>query len=177
MRQVKFSLASGKPRLWFRCMLGLTEDCKKDQTISCSKDWTMLVPLAQTEPLYQELLASHKSYEAVHDYFRDRYRVGGNSVTNTPKRVSIGWHRLRANVACLIDWLKIAYRCGWLGSAPSKKRHEGKRRFKWQGEREVARLADSRAYSGLSGAYGPAAVKLGFLQEKPPSDRPPPTLA
>jgi hypothetical protein len=177
MKQVKFSRSSGKPRLWFHCMLGLTEDCKKDQTISCSKDWTMLVPLAQTDPLYHELLASHKSYEAVHDYFRDRYRVGGNSVTNTPKRVSIKWHRLRANVACLIDWLKIAYRCGWLSSTLSKKRHEGTRRFKWQGEREVGRLADSRAYSGLAGAYGPAAIKLGFLEEKPPSDRPPPTLA
>jgi hypothetical protein len=95
MHQVKASTSGGKPRLWFRCLLGLTKECEKDQTISCNKDWTQLVPLSQTDSLYQELQLSHKSYEGVHDYYRDRYRVASNSLSNRPKRVSIGWHRLR----------------------------------------------------------------------------------
>jgi hypothetical protein len=50
MRQLKFAKGDGKPRLWFRCLLGLTPECAKDQTISCSTDWRYLVPLARTEP-------------------------------------------------------------------------------------------------------------------------------
>jgi hypothetical protein len=177
MKQTKFSTAKDQPRLWFRCMLGLTDECKKDQTISCSNNWRVLVPLPQTEALYQELAESHQTYEAAHRYFRDRYRVGSDSLGNRSKRVSIGCHRLRANVACLVDWLRIAARCGWLGSTRNKTRHPGKRRFKSRAEKAVARLADSRAFLGLSAAYGPAAVRLGFKPGKPPSDLPPPILA
>jgi hypothetical protein len=177
MQQVKFSCTDGKPRLWFRCMIGLTEDCKRDQTISCNKDWTLLVPLPKTDALYHELMVSHQTYEGTHSYFRDRYRVAANTLTNTPKRVGIGWHQLRANVACLVDWLKIAARCGWLGSARSKERHQGTRVFKGLAKRDLARLEDGRAFLGLAAPYGPAAIKAGFLQEKPPSDRPPPVLA
>jgi hypothetical protein len=34
MKQTKFSTAGGQPRLWFRCMLKITPECLKDQTIS-----------------------------------------------------------------------------------------------------------------------------------------------
>lgn len=177
MKQVKFAKGDGKPRLWFHCTLGLTPECKKDQTISCSTDWRYLVPLSQTDPTYHELMESHQSYEAQHDQWRDRYRVASDVLANRPKRVSIGWHRLRANVACLVDWLRIAARCGWLGAKPSKDRHLGTRRFKARAERLVKDLLDERAFLGLMAAYGPAAIKLGFLAAHPPSDRPPPQLA
>ncbi len=177
MRQVKFSNAGGKPRLWFRCLLGITEDCAKDQTISCNKEWSLLVPLSQADALYQELALSHSSYEGAHAYFRARYRVASNALSNRPKRVSIDWHRLRANVAALIDWLKIAARCGWLGSTRSKHRHQGERPFQGVAKGLIKRMADERAKLGLSGAYGPAATKLGFLAGQPPSDLSPPALA
>ena len=177
MRQTKFSTANGQPRLWFRCMLGITPECAKDQTISCSNNWRLLVPLPQTDALHHELAESHQTYEAVHLYWRNRYRVGSDVLANRSKRVSIGCHRLRANVACLVDWLRIAARCGWLGSTRSKTRHPGQRRFKHVGEKLASKMADTRAFLGLSAAYGPAALRLGFKAGKPPSDLPPPILA
>jgi hypothetical protein len=98
-------------------------------------------------------------------------------LANRSKRVSIGCHRLRANVACLVDWLRIAARCGWLSSTRSKTRHPGKRKFKWRSKQEAEKLRDERGFLGLTGGYGPAAIALGFKIGKPPSDLPPPILA
>jgi hypothetical protein len=80
-------------------------------------------------PLYHELKESHGTYEGVHDYWRDRYKLAADELAVRPKVVSRDWHRLRANVACLIDWLRIAAKNGWLGSARTA-RKAGKRRFK-----------------------------------------------
>jgi hypothetical protein len=170
MDQVRFSANGGKPRLWFRCMLGITPECEKDQTISCSTDWRALVPLARTEALYHELRESHSTYEGVHDYWRDRYKVAADTLGVRPKVVSIDWHRLRANVACLIDWLRIGAKQSWLGSARSARR-EGERRFKERGERIASRLAKMRLSMGLGQPYGPMAAALGLGQETPPSRR------
>jgi hypothetical protein len=177
MRQTKFSTASGQPRLWFRCELKLTDECEKDQTISCSANWRLLTPLEQTSPLYQELADSHQTYEARHLHWRNRYRVSADALANRSKRVSIGCHRLRANVACLVDWLRISANCGWLGSTPSGIRHPGKRKFKARGERLAAKLTDTRTRLGLTAPYGPAARALGFKVWAPPSDLPPPISA
>jgi hypothetical protein len=89
-----------------------------------------------------------------------------------PKVVSRDWHRLRANVACLIDWLRIAAKNGWLGSARSAQRHTGERRFKEAGEGIASRLAGMRVRMGLAQPYGPKAAQLGIGQEMPPSRRP-----
>ncbi len=122
MSQVRFSAAHGKPRLWFRCMIGATPECAKEQTISCAQDWKALIPLARTSALYHELKESHGTYEAAHDWWRDRYKVCADELGVRPKVVSLSWHRLRANVACLIDWLRIAAKNGWLGSARAARR-------------------------------------------------------
>ena len=83
---------------------------------------------SRLEPLYHELMASYRQYEGVHDYWRDRYRVASDTLANRPKIVSLNWHRLRANVACFIDWLRIAAKNGWLGSArPAKRLRKGAR--------------------------------------------------
>lgn len=105
------------PRLWVRCLIGGEDGCAKDQTIGCSTDWRLLVPLWRTEGLYHKLKESHGAYEGAHDWWRDRYKVAADNLANRPKVRSIRWHRLRANVACLIDWLRICAREGWLGSA------------------------------------------------------------
>jgi hypothetical protein len=171
MEQVRFSAKDEKPRLWFRCMIGGTVECAKEQTISCATDWRLLVPLARTEPLYHELKESHGTYEGVHDYWRDRYKVAADDLGVRPKVVSRDWHRLRSNVACLIDWLRIAAKNGWLGSARTA-RKAGERRFKERGERIASRLAKMRVTMGLAQPYGAKAVKLGLGQQEPPSRRP-----
>lgn len=174
MSQVKFSTNNGKPRLWFRCMIGGTTDCAKDQTISCSTDWRTLIPLARTEPLYHELKESHKTYEAIHDYWRDRYRVASDTLANRPKVVSLKWHRLRANVACLIDWLRIASKNQWLDDPQAGRSVSPagcSRRFKKRGENAASSLAKHRVRLGITEAYGPQAAKLGLGKASLPSDR------
>lgn len=171
MDQIRFSPNNGSPRLWFRCMNPATTDCEREQTISCKEDWRLLVPLSRTEPLYHELTKSHKSYEATHDYWRDRYRVAGDTLANRIKVVSMDWHRLRANTACLIDWLRIAAKAGWLGTVRAKKRHGGTREFQERGEKAAASLGDARARLGLASAYGKAAKALGLGDATPPSRR------
>ena len=171
MYQTRYAANNGKPRLWFRCTFQLTPDCAPEQTISCSTDWRSLIPLPRTNALYHELKESHQTYEGVHDYWRDRYRVASDTLANRPKVVSLDWHRLRANVACLVDWMRIAAKAGWLGSVRSARRHDGARGFKSAGRRAAKNLAKTRARQGLYSPYGPGAKKRGG-DETPPSRRP-----
>ncbi len=166
----RFSANSGSPRLWFDCLLGTTQACGNTQSISCSTDWRLLVPLWRTDPLYHELRASHGRYEAVHDYWRDRYSVAADTLANRPKMRGIGAHQLRASVACLIEWLRICTREGWLGS-PRRNRKSPTRVFQARAYRAVRRLLHSRARNGLHAAYGPKAAALGIGDLSPPSRR------
>lgn len=171
MEQVRFARNDGNPRLWFRCMAQATPDCAKEQTISCKEDWRTLLPLSRTEPLYQELRASHRSYESAHDVWRDRYRVAGDTLACRPKALGLDWHRLRAYTACLIDWLRIAAKADWLGSESSGHEHTGTREYQERGEKAATNLADTRVRLGLAGAYGKAAAALGLGDATPPSER------
>lgn len=169
--QVRFSAANKHPRLWFRCMNPTAPGCEKEQTIACKTDWRLLVPLAQTEARYQELQDSHQTYEAAHDQWRDRYRVCSDTLGNRPKAVGLDWHRLRANVACLIDWLRIAAKNDWLGTKPNGMILTSKRKFRSRSEKAAEALADERARLGLANAYGAAAAALGLGPKEPPSQR------
>jgi hypothetical protein len=171
MAQVKYSANKGKPRLWFRCSAATTPDCAREQTISCSTDWRSLIPLARTDALYHELSKSHRTYEAVHDYWRDRYRVAADTLANRPKGVGIDWHRLRASTACFVDWLRIAAVNGWIGSARRAAR-DLVRPFKHASRTAAKHLADYRARVGLAYPYGPRAKALSIGEETPPSERP-----
>lgn len=172
MHQIRFSANGGKPRLWFRCTFQLTPQCVGEQTIYCSEEWRTLIPLARTNALYHELKEAHQSYEGVHDYWRDRYRVASDTLANRPKAVGLDWHRLRANVACLIDWLRIAAKNDWLGSVRSAARRRGTRTQKDAGRKAAMSVAKIRARIGLYKPYGPGAKKLGRGEETPPSRRP-----
>jgi hypothetical protein len=169
--QVRFSAANNHPRLWFRCMNPTEPGCEKEQTIACKTDWRSLIPLARTEPLYHELKQSHQSFEHAHDLWRDRYRVSADTLGIRPKAVGLDWHRLRANVACLIDWLRIAAKNGWLSLKSSGNVLVGKRKFKSRGEKAAEELADERAELGLADPYGAAAVAIGMGPKEPPSRR------
>jgi hypothetical protein len=175
-RQTKFSANNGKPRAWFVCEDGKqTPDCAKQQTIYCETDWRSIIPLPRTEPLYHEIKASHSPYEGVHRYDRERYLVGANDLGTRPRTVGIGPHRLRAAVASLVNWLRIAAKNNWLGSARVVKRGlaKGLRRCKKLGERAALTLAASRVKTGLTGAYGPKAAVLCIGDATPPSRRAP----
>jgi hypothetical protein len=107
----------------------------------------------------------------VHAYWRGRYKVGADTNAIRPKRVSLDWHRLRAHVACLVDWLRIASKNDWLDTAPAPRR-EGTRAFKDEGARAAASLAEARVHIGLSRPYGPKAERLEVGPPLPPSELP-----
>jgi hypothetical protein len=176
MKQTRFAIEKGKntetPYLWFKCIAPRLPECEGEQRIRCETDWRALVPLSRLNPTYHELLKSHYEYEGVHDYWRDRYRVAADNLANRPKVVSLNWHRLRANVACFIDWLRIAAVNGWLGSARSAKRaRKGVRTKIDAAAKAVTKLIKDRSNDGLDLPYGPNAAALGLGETTPPSDR------
>lgn len=79
-----------RPRLWFNYMSGASPACAKTQSIACSTDYRLLVPLWRTEKLYHELRASHGTYESAHDWWRDRYKVAADDLGLRPKVRDIG---------------------------------------------------------------------------------------
>jgi hypothetical protein len=158
-------------RIWFDCMVGATAECVKTQTIACSTDYRLLVPLWRTNALYHELKESHGTYEAAHDWWRDRYKVAADNLSMRPKVRSIGFHRLRANVAALVEWLRICYCQGWHGSPQRNHRHT-KRGFQDRAERIQGKLANMRVRMGVAAPYGAKAEHLQLGQRTPPSRRP-----
>jgi hypothetical protein len=168
-KQIRFSANNGRPRIWVRCTAPRTPDCKRDQTISCAEDWRMLLPLSRLNPLYHQIKASHEHYERVHDDWRERYKVAGDNRSNRPKRRGIEWQNLRSYAALFIEWLRICFREGWLGSA---RRHDGAVKGpNGHGDRALKSLLKSRVRNGLTVPYGEAAEKLGIGLRSPPSKR------
>jgi hypothetical protein len=160
------------PRLWFKCSLGATEQCRVEQTISCSKGWRALLPLWRDDPVYHQLKESHDTHERSHDLWRDRYRVGGDNRDTRPKRMGIGWQRLRAQAALLIEWLAICDHHGWFGSGRGAERGQVVPSGRG-GARAHAGMMRSRAVAGVNRPYGEEAAVL-FRKSRwrlPPSER------
>jgi hypothetical protein len=156
-------------RLGFRCVRGSTPACTREQTMVCSKDWRLLIPLWRTDAVYHELEESHQSYERVHRHWRDRYKVAGDTLACRPKRRGLAWQELRAQAALLAEWTMIAFREGWLGSA--RRNRKSAARNDAIGIRRVKNLLRFRHKVGLDSPYGKNADALGIGHEKPPSRR------
>jgi hypothetical protein len=137
----------------------------------------LLIPLWRTDAIYHELEQSHQNYERVHHHWRDRYLVAGDTLANRPKRRGRGWQELRAQAALVAEWLMIAFREGWLGSARRNKKSPAN--MSKVGEKGAKGLKRFRAYAGLRKPYGANAEALGLGPLEPPSRRaksPPPAL-
>lgn len=168
-RFVRFHVDRSGPRLWFRCVQGVTAACARAQSLYCKTDYRLLLPLWRTDPTYHELRQTHSQYERVHRHWRERYLVAGDNLATRPKRRGIGVQELRAQAALLVEWLRISYREGWLGSARRNRRATALYGF---GERAARSLRKARERIGLSLPYGPAAAALGLGDALPPSKRP-----
>lgn len=168
----RFTAAGRSPRISFVCLAPATPGCHSEQSIACSTDWRLLIPLWRTDPLYHELRASLGSFEGTHDYWRDRYQVAADTLACRPKVISIRWHQLRSLVAGVVEWLRICVREGWLGSARHNTRHPRRHR-KALGVANAQGLIRSRVRNGLTVAYGREAARLGLGEPEPPSSRRP----
>ena len=128
------------------------------------------MPLWRTDPLYRELKESHSSYEAQHDWWRDPHKVAADDLGVRSKIRDLGWRRLRANVAALIDWLRICHREGWLGK-PRRNDLRTERKFKDRAASISVKLAKMRVRMGIIGAYGEKTEQLRLGKRTPPSRR------
>jgi hypothetical protein len=154
------SKSNPKPRLWFRCSVGLG-DCAKVQTIYCEQDWRLLLPLWRTTETYMALDKARNRYERVHHHWRQRYRVASDDHMLRPKRRGIACQQLRANAALVIEWMLICNREGWLASARCKIRGDAARNGRHvvaEADEAVTNLLKHRRRAGLDLPYGPAAI-------------------
>lgn len=124
---------------------------------------------SSTDPIYHELRDSHQSYERVHRHWRERYLVAGDNMATRPKRRGIGCQELRAQAALLVEWLRISWREGWLGSA--RRNRKSQANYDYLGQKGSKGLKKSRDRIGLSLPYGVKAAALGIGQLEPPSKR------
>lgn len=170
---VRFHQANPSARLWFRCAMNTTTGCAKTQSINCNKNYRLLVPLWRTNEIYHVLRASHQRYERVHDHWRSRYRVAADENKLRPKRRGRNCQQLRANAALILEWLRILWREGWLGSS---RRNDGDV-IPEHAEDNVLKLHLSRIRAGLHAPYGKAAARGGFGPLLPATPKPASTAA
>jgi hypothetical protein len=104
--------------------------------------------------------ASRQEYDLFDDHLGIRAKVR-----------DVRFHRLRANAAALVEWPRICFCEGWLGS-PRRNHRQTKRGFQERGERIAARLADMRVRMGVAAPYGAKAEQLPLGLRTPPSRRP-----
>jgi hypothetical protein len=161
------------PCLWVKCATGtLSGVCAKEQRLSCATDWFSLTPLWQTSETYQELLASHSNMEGVHNDWRERYGVAPNTSSTRPARIGVAWQQIRSSFALFIEWFRICYREGWLGSARRNKGAAGRdEAIVGLGVRNLLQLMEERQALGLHLHYGSRAAALGLGPPEPPSER------
>ncbi len=154
-----FYRARGEPRLRFRCQLRCTPDCSQTQSIACSEEWRLLVPMSRRSPTYHALSQAGKNPERVFRHWRDRYSVNGNSVDGRPKRPGIAWQNLRASAALLLEWFRLSLRHGWIGS---HRRRNQSLPFPLRGNRRPGSTLSARLRHGLDLPYGQAAIQAGL---------------
>lgn len=166
---------TGDPRLTYRCVLGWTADCQaKLQTISCRREYRALLPIARTERVFHDLLASHSHFEGIFDSWRDRYAVSGTSnATRSKRRASIAAQKLRGAAALLAEWFRICLRMGYIGNHTKLNPHQPEERT--TGARRLVKVRDYRDRHGLNLPIGPAAATLGLPPAATPNAPPSPT--
>jgi hypothetical protein len=110
---VGFNDSDGKPHVLYRYSVGTFPACETTKRISCSHDWTALVPLGRNSDAYTAMTMSHKNSEHVHNDMRSRYKVGAKTLADRPKRIGRLTRQLRASAALVIEWTMVTIRLGW----------------------------------------------------------------
>ncbi len=108
-----FAVERRQPRLWFYCVQPQVAACRQRQSISCSENFTRLLPLWRTHEAYAALRESHFTYEHTHRDPRIQYLVAPDCLAIRPKRIGMAWQQLRSSAAMLVQWLHAFARLGW----------------------------------------------------------------
>jgi hypothetical protein len=157
-----------KPYIDSRCILQLTEECKKKQSDPAEKNWRRLGALSIMHPRYHDLREAHDSLEAVFGYWRKRYSAGGDDQKGRLKRYkdSVSAQRLRGEAARLIEWFYINLRQGWLADSTALTPDPPFVRDGVGAERHRI-VKRSQRKRRLDLPFGPAAVKAGLRLPRP----------
>ena len=159
----------GRARIWFECSMPQSNACDRVQTISCSKDWTRLLPVWRTEELYAAMRETHGEYERAHHFTRVRYLVGPDTLSDRPKRIGSAWQQLRSSAALFLEWLRICMRQGWVGRGGP--RAEGRPH---RPRRLLASVARRRQKLGRTGGGRVARTRAHARGHPPSADDPSP---
>jgi hypothetical protein len=169
----------GEPRLRFRCMLGLTKECGRVQSIKCSENWRLLVPLSRLSETYHQLGRGGKQSERVHSIVRTRYSAAGKDQTGRLKRFGLEAQQLRLNASLVLDWFRILLLNGWAGSYKHVNSNTPR---DCDGGHRLRATQRARERHHLNRPYGPVAHRLGLVKtpllpgKAPPDNHPPPEL-
>jgi hypothetical protein len=149
-------------------MAGATDECTKTQTIACSSDYRLLVPLWRTDPLYHELRESHSSYEAQRDWWRDRHKVAAEDLGVRPKIRDIGWHRLvPTSLPSSTGFASATAKAGSASTGATTGDRAQVQRPRGQHQRQAGQGAGP---DGNQGAYGEKAERSASASERRPRD-------
>jgi Transposase DDE domain len=103
-----------EPRIRFRCVAPFRPECKRTQSIPCSEEWLMLVPLSRKTGLYHDVRYTRPNLENTFRHGRDRFAIAGKDLTGQLARPGVPPQRLRAWAGLLLDWFRLNLRQGWL---------------------------------------------------------------
>lgn len=117
---VRFS-TDGGGRTWFDCSNPTTPACNKTQTIYSSREPRRLLPIWRTSPTYGLLMEHGQQFERVHKEHRERFRSGGKHFIERVRMMGQSCLQLRATAACVIEWLLVLDRQGWLNPGQTER--------------------------------------------------------
>ncbi|MGH2762394.1 MAG: hypothetical protein ACRDLD_07415 [Thermoleophilaceae bacterium] len=155
------SFTNGPPaRVFFECSRKPFPECDGRQQLRCSEDPRFILPLWRGTALYEALEDSGMEYERTHRLTRQRHASGGNNFATRPKRKGRDWQQLIANASIVSDWLKLAWRNGWL---PGTRTHASLDVTRLDAAPKKDAFDAKYANKGLNSPYGEraAAFKLG----------------
>jgi hypothetical protein len=193
--------SEGHARIRFRCKTPQPGEagCLKKQSILCSENWRMLIPLSRKTELYYALRKRHFVFEGTLRHWRQLYGSVGKEVMSRLARRGVDAQELRAQGALMMQWFRISLRNGWLARpdgtlwhklnekspvqlSGNRRRPDGSVRH-GIGQSALQRVIDARHRNKIDLPYGAVARRKGYLPpepEPPPPDdegRPPPELA
>ena len=103
-------------RIRFRCKTPQPGEpgCLRNQSIACSENWRLLIPLSRKTELYYALRKRHLFFEGTFRHWRQLYGGQGKETMSRLARRGVQAQELRAQAALMMQWFRISLRHGWL---------------------------------------------------------------
>lgn len=102
-------------RVMFQCPNHETNaGCAGERAIRCETAPLHLLPIPTDHQTYVALHRAHFDKEVAHHLARQRFCVGSNALPHRTMAKGLQVLQFRANVAVLVEWLRVHIRMGWI---------------------------------------------------------------